>query len=129
MIHSLTTATFYAAIVTAWLSGATISADEVVATPVRVRTGSDVPKFGFESQLIVGYGEQVTFVERGSQAFRLGLEEQDVILMLNDKRLTRPGAWQAALLAALENGGVVTLKVRDARTGAIAIRRTNLRSD
>ena len=83
----------------------------------------------FDSQLIAGYGEQVTYVERGSKAFRIGLEEDDVILSLNDQRLTHRGAWQLAMREAVADGGVVTLKVRHARTGAIAIRQANLLND
>ncbi len=106
-----------------------IKAEEIVACPVTARTTTDLtnlPKLGFDSQLIAGYGEQVTYVERGSTAFRLGLEAQDVILSLNGKRLTQRGAWQAALQTAVDEGGSVILKVRDARTGAIAVRQTKL---
>jgi S1-C subfamily serine protease len=108
-----------------------INAEELVATPASARTideAHQLPPLGFDSQLIAGYGEQVTYVERGSTAFRLGLEEQDVILSLNGKRLIHRDAWRAAWEAAISEGGIVTLKVRDARTGAIATRQTRLQT-
>jgi len=109
-----------------------INAEEIVVVPTAAKTVTEpsaLPTLGFDSQLIAGYGEQVTYVERGSKAFRLGLEEDDVILSLNDERLTHRGAWQVAMRAAVADGGVVTLKVRHARTGAIAIRQANLLND
>lgn len=109
-----------------------INAEEIVVVPAAAKTTTELnvlPRLGFDSQLIAGYGEQVTYVERGSKAFRLGLEEEDVILSLNDQRLTHRGAWQLAMREAVAEGGVVTLKVRHARTGAIAIRQTNLLND
>jgi S1-C subfamily serine protease len=109
-----------------------INAEEIVAIAASAKTNTELntlPKLGFDSQLIAGYGEQVTYVERGSKASRLGLEEDDVILSLNDQRLTHRGAWQLAMREAVAEGGVVTLKVRHARTGAIAIRQANLQND
>ena len=123
------TATCLLAIAASGLFGANLYAENLIATPASMTTTAsacELPKFGFDSQLIAGYGEQVTFVQRGSKAFRLGLEEQDVILALNGKRLTYRGAWHVALESAMNEGGAVTLKVRDARTGAIAIRQSNL---
>lgn len=125
------TATLLLALAVSTLS-VSINAEEISATPVAARTATErnaLPKLGFDSQLIAGYGEQVTYVERGSTAFRLGLEAQDVILSLNGKRLTQRGAWQTALQNAVAEGGVVTLTIRDARTGAIAVRQTKLASN
>jgi S1-C subfamily serine protease len=109
-----------------------IQAEEIAVVAASAKTTTELtvlPKLGFDSQLIAGYGEQVTYVEYGSKAFRLGLEEDDVILSLNDQRLTHRGAWQLAMREAVADGGVVTLKVRHARTGAIAVRHSNLLND
>ncbi len=76
-----------------------------------------LPKFGFASSTIYGYGERVVFVRPGGRASQLGLEPGDVIVSLNGYRLTYSGSWNDALSRALTNGGLVRLSVRDVRTG------------
>jgi S1-C subfamily serine protease len=109
---------------------ASISAENRAVTPVAARVSNqpnELPKLGFDSQMISGYGEQVTFVEQGSKAFRLGMQQNDVVLSVNGVRLTHRDAWQTAIANAVgESRGSVTLKIRVARTGAVVERHTNL---
>ena len=87
--------------------------------------GYDLPKFGFSSFNIEGYGERITGVRWGGIAQRMGLESGDVILSLNGFPLTYHGAWKDALHQAVYHGnGYVNLRVRDVRTGNIAWRQT-----
>ena len=81
-----------------------------------------LPKFGFSSFNIRGYGERVTFVRWGGLASRLGLEPGDTILSMNGYRLTYHGSWNDALYRAMASGGVVRLRIRDVRTGLVAYR-------
>jgi hypothetical protein len=83
-----------------------------------------LPKFGFNSFNIGGYGERVTFVQWGGLASQLGLESGDTILSMNGFGLTYHGAWNDALYQALLNGGFVQLTIRDVRTGWIVERQT-----
>jgi predicted metalloprotease with PDZ domain len=84
-----------------------------------------LPKFGFSSSTIFGYGERIVSVRPGGRASRLGLEPGDVLLSLNGYRLTYSGSWNDALSRALYDGnGFVRLTVRDVRTGTIRIRET-----
>jgi hypothetical protein len=83
-----------------------------------------LPKFGFSSSTIYGYGEQVVFVRYGSRAASLGLEPGDVLLSLNGYKLTYSGSWNDALSSALYDGNYIRLKIRDVRTGNIFIRET-----
>jgi hypothetical protein len=84
----------------------------------------ELPRFGFSSYNVNGYGEQITGVRWGGIASRMGLEQGDVILSLNGYRLNYHGAWKDALREAMFHGGWVQLKVRDVRSGRIAIRET-----
>ena len=83
-----------------------------------------LPKFGFSSSTIQGFGERVVSVRFGGRAHQLGLEAGDVILSLNGYRLTYPGSWDDALSRALSDGNLVRLKVRDVRTGNVFFRQT-----
>jgi hypothetical protein len=83
-----------------------------------------LPKFGFSSSTIYGYGERVIFVRPGGRAARLGLEPGDVILSLNGFRLAYHGSWNDALSRAMSNGGWVQLLVRDVRSGQLRLRQT-----
>jgi hypothetical protein len=84
---------------------------------------NDLPRFGFASYNIGGVGERVTFVRWGGLASRLGLEPGDIILRMNDVRLTYRGSWNDALRHALEeHDGLVRLRIRDVRTGLVATR-------
>ena len=83
-----------------------------------------LPKFGFSSSTIYGYGERIVHVRYGSRAESLGLEPGDVILSLNGYKLTYPGSWNDALTQALYNNNYVRLKIRDVRTGNIFFRET-----
>jgi hypothetical protein len=84
-----------------------------------------LPKFGFSSSTIYGYGEQIVSVRPFGRAASLGLEPGDVLLSLNGYRLTYPGSWNDALSRALYDGnGYVRLTVRDVRTGSIRVRTT-----
>jgi len=83
-----------------------------------------LPKFGFSSSSIQGYGERVVSVRYGGRAHQLGLESGDVILSLNGYQLTYPGSWNDALTQALYNNNYVRLKIRDVRTGNIFFRET-----
>ncbi len=81
-----------------------------------------LPKFGFDSFNIGGVGERVTFVQWGGLAAQMGLEPGDTILSMNGFALSYHGAWNDALLAALQNGGLVQVTIRDVRTGWLAQR-------
>jgi hypothetical protein len=84
-----------------------------------------LPKFGFASSTIPGFGERVVDVRYGGRAFHLGLEPGDVILSLNGYKLTYPGSWNDALRNALfDDGGYIRLKVRDVRSGMVVFRET-----
>jgi len=83
----------------------------------------ELPKFGFSSFSINGYGERVTHVRWGGLASRLGLEPGDTILRMNDVPLTYHGSWNDALRHVMdEHGGVVRLRIRDVRTGHVTFR-------
>ncbi len=84
----------------------------------------DLPKFGFSSFTINGFGQRVTSVQWGGIARQMGLESGDVILSLNGYPLTYNGSWNDALREAMNNGGWVQLTVRDVRTGFVATRET-----
>lgn len=84
----------------------------------------DLPKFGFSSFNINGFGERVTSVRWGGIAHQLGIESGDVILSLNGFSLSYPGSWNDALREAMYHGGWVQLTIRDVRTGIIATRDT-----
>ena len=84
----------------------------------------ELPKFGFSSFNINGYGERITKVRWGGLAQQMGLESGDVILSLNGYPLSYHGAWKDALREAMNQGGYVQLTVRDVRTGFIATRET-----
>jgi membrane-associated protease RseP (regulator of RpoE activity) len=85
-----------------------------------------LPKFGFSSSTINGFGQRIESVRPGGRAARLGLEPGDVILSLNGYRLTYSGSWNDALSQALYDGGYVQLRVRDVRTGLIRVRETRI---
>jgi hypothetical protein len=84
----------------------------------------DLPKFGFSSFTINGFGERVTSVRWGGIAQQMGLESGDVILGLNGYPLTYHGSWNNALREAMNNGGWVELTIRDVRTGFVSTRET-----
>jgi predicted metalloprotease with PDZ domain len=84
----------------------------------------DLPRFGFSSFNINGFGERVTSVRWGGIAQRMGLESGDVILALNGYSLSYSGSWSDALREAMNNGGWVQLTIRDVRTGIVATRET-----
>jgi hypothetical protein len=50
-----------------------------------------LPKFGFSSSTVYGYGQRIESIRPGGRAARLGLEPGDVILSLNGYRLTYSG--------------------------------------
>jgi predicted metalloprotease with PDZ domain len=83
-----------------------------------------LPKFGFSSTTIQGFGERIESVRFGGRAERLGLERGDVILSINGYRLTYPGSWNDGLSRALYNNNVVRLKIRDVRSGNVYFRET-----
>ena len=83
-----------------------------------------LPKFGFASTNLNGFGERIVSVRYGSRAAALGLEPGDVILSLNGYKLSYPASWSDALAQALYDGNYVRLKVRDVRTGNIRFRET-----
>ncbi len=87
-----------------------------------------LPKFGFSSSTIYGFGERVVFVRPGSRASYLGLEPGDVLLSLNGFKLTYPGSWNDALSNALYDSNYIRLKVRDVRTGNVVFRDTFVNS-
>ncbi|QDU54257.1 PDZ domain-containing protein [Aeoliella mucimassa] len=85
-----------------------------------------LPAFGFQSYNIAGYGERVTHVNCYGRASQLGLEPGDTILTLNGIPLTYHGSWNQALYSAMQQGGSVTLAIRDVRSGAVVYRTTYL---
>lgn len=89
--------------------------------------GFFLPKFGFSSFTINGFGERVTHVRYNSRAARMGLEPGDVILSLNGYALTYHGAWNDALRTAIYNGASrIRLRIRDVNTGKVFFRETYL---
>jgi hypothetical protein len=83
----------------------------------------ELPRFGFSSFNIGGVGERVTYVRWGGLASQFGLEPGDIVLSMNDVRLTYHGSWNDALRhAILEHDGWVSLRIRDVRTGLVARR-------
>ena len=84
----------------------------------------DLPRFGFSSFNINGFGERITSVRWGGIAQQMGLESGDIILSLNGFPLSYQGSWNDALREAVYNGGWVQLTVRDVRTGFVATRET-----
>jgi hypothetical protein len=84
----------------------------------------ELPRFGFSSFSINGFGERITSVRWGGLAQQMGLESGDIILRLNGFPLTYHGSWNDALREAVNQGGFVQLTVRDVRTGFIATRET-----
>jgi hypothetical protein len=86
--------------------------------------GISLPKFGFASFNINGFGERITYVKWNGRAAQLGLEPGDVILSLNGYPLNYHGSWNDALAQAMYEGGWVQLKVRDVHTGYVAYRET-----
>jgi hypothetical protein len=98
------------------------AANEPQALLLAPEPDSCLPKFGFSSFNIAGVGEQVTFVQWGGLASQLGLEPGDVILSMNGYRLAYHGSWNDALHRAMANGGFVRLRIRDVRTGFVAVR-------
>jgi hypothetical protein len=86
-----------------------------------------LPKFGFSSFNIHGYGERVTHVQWGGLAAQMGLEPGDTILRVNDVRLDYHGSWNDALQHAMtQHGGQVRLRIRDVRTGHVLTRFVHL---
>jgi hypothetical protein len=83
-----------------------------------------LPKFGFASFNINGFGERITYVKWNSRAAQLGLEPGDVILSMNGIPLSYTGSWNDALRQAMLDGGWVQLRIRDVNTGYIAFRQT-----
>ncbi len=121
LLASLTLVTFS----TASISTATASPPQaLLLNPNPGHDCYELPRFGFSSFSINGFGERVTGVRWGGIAQRMGLESGDVILSLNGYRLTYHGSWTDALREAVYNGGYVQLRVRDVRTGFIATRET-----
>jgi hypothetical protein len=96
----------------------------LLVAPGEPNGGFHLPKFGFSSFNIRGFGERITFVNWHGRAARLGLEPGDVILSLNGFPLTYHGSWNEALYEAVAHGGLVRLKIRDVRSGRIAFRQT-----
>jgi PDZ domain len=88
-----------------------------------------LPKFGFASQTIYGFGERVTYVKWNGRAAQLGLEPGDVILSMNGIPLTYHGSWNDALRQAILNGGWVKLRIRDVNSGHVAFRQTFVGDD
>lgn len=76
-----------------------------------------LPKFGFSSFNIHGYGERVTNVQWGGLASQMGLEPGDTVVSMNGFPLHYHGAWNDALLQVMQSGGWVQLTIRDVRTG------------
>ena len=112
-------------VLVALLSTATV-ASQPKALLVAPQDDFYVPKFGFSSFNIAGYGERVTHVRWGGLAAQLGLEPGDTILSMNGFRLSYHGSWNDALYRAMSNGGVVRLRIRDVRTGFVVARQMYL---
>ncbi len=91
-----------------------------------VPTYNEIPRLGFHSVFVANVGERVTEVQYGSRAASLGLEPNDVILAVNGERLLRAETWFAAIERAAYNGGDVSLRILDTRTGNVAYRSLNL---
>jgi len=111
--------------VAAMLAAAGASQADARTTRINPHPGF-VPRLGFCSYNVAGYGEVVTRVRWGSKAYRIGLEPNDVILSVNGFPLTYHGAWHQAVAQAAQTGGWLTLRIRDCRTGHIVHRSLSL---
>jgi S1-C subfamily serine protease len=115
-----------------------------------------LPKMGFYSVFVHGRGARVTGLAFDGEAERIGLEVGDVIVGVNGQRLQSPHDWaniihdivhthddEVLLYGAQQSGGpqmrlkptlkplhepIITLHIRDWRTGQIHLRKTNLRN-
>jgi predicted metalloprotease with PDZ domain len=110
---------------------AVLSSSSVASHPSALVVGPQdnyyLPKFGFSSFNVNGYGERVTFVQWGGLAAQMGLEPGDTILRMNDYRLNYHGSWNDALQHAMsQHGGQVRLRIRDVHTGHVVTRFVHL---
>lgn len=108
-----------------FVAAGTAQAEQPKALLVAPTPGYNLPKFGFNSYNIAGYGDRVTYVRWGGLASQLGLEPGDTILRVNGFPLTYHGAWNDALYQAMSSGGWVQLTIRDVRTGMVTYRQTS----
>jgi hypothetical protein len=110
------------------LTASTASADQPKAVLLDPNPGFGgyLPRFGFNSFNISGYGDRVTYVQWGGLAAQMGLEPGDVVMSMNGFPLHYHGAWNDALNQAMMNGGLVQLTIRDVRTGWLTTRQLYL---
>ena len=100
-----------------------------VTTPVVVTTPTvsyPVPYLGFDS-FFDGSGEQLTVVQHGAAAWRIGLEPGDIILAVNRVPIRYHGHG-LQLLQAASRRGRVSLTIHDSRTGLVTHRTIRLKS-
>jgi predicted metalloprotease with PDZ domain len=86
-----------------------------------------VPYLGFSS-FFDGSGEQITGVQYGSAAWRIGLEPGDRIVAVNGVYLRYHGHGLQLLQHATAYRGHVTLAIRDVHTGFVVNRTIGLGS-
>lgn len=89
------------------------------------------PAFGYYSNLVRGYGYQVTSVNHYTAAAQFGLERGDLIsgVTINGRYHSLAyGGWHGKVNLALSQGGHMLLHVTDVRTGRTVSRWTNARS-
>jgi predicted metalloprotease with PDZ domain len=84
-----------------------------------------VPFLGFSS-FFDGSGEQITGVQYGSAAWRIGLEPGDRIVAVNGVYLRYHGHGLQLLQRATAYPGQVTLAIRDVHTGLVVNRTIGL---
>ncbi len=79
-----------------------------------------IPTLGFTGYVVPGQGEYVLSVQPGSMAQRIGLARGDMLLSVNDRLLTREGAWRRAMAPSASGKGRVTLRFRHGQTGVVS---------
>ncbi len=85
-----------------------------------VQSSPPIPTLGFTGYVVPGQGEYVLSVQPGSMAQRMGLAPGDMLLSVNDRLLTREGAWRRAMAPAASGKGRVTLRYRHGQTGVVS---------
>jgi hypothetical protein len=126
IVHRMTFLALMSSLAVCMLAANPSLASQPNALLIAPQPNVDLPKFGFSSFNISGYGERVTHVRWGGLAAQLGLEPGDTILNVNGFRLSYHGSWNDALHRAMASGGSVRLRIRDVRTGLVVSRHMHL---
>ncbi len=128
MTRVLTTTALAVAALVSCFAADTAAQDRIGGDP---STWGTPPAFGYYSNLIHGYGYQVTSVNDYTAAAQFGLERGDLItgVTINGRYHSLAyGGWHGKVNLALSQGGHMLLHVTDVRTGRTVSRWTNART-